>query len=215
MIDVGLSRIPGDSSLYLSRGLLYVQLAEYDKAEADFKTAENLDSKQTLTSYAIALAELEKNEPEKALSQVRSQLRVHPDSPSHYYLLAKLLERDASDDHSRAIREAIRSALTAVRLKPDFVEARNLLAGLYQQSGQYALAMEQCELALRYAPSDQSAMYHLITSLRHSGKSGDRDKLQVLVKRLSQAQHASREQDANRKRFKLVEEKPPEAMPSS
>jgi tetratricopeptide (TPR) repeat protein len=110
-----------------------------------------------------------------------------PDSPLHNYLLAKLLEKDVSGDHSRAINEAIGSALAAVKLKPKFVEARDLLASLYQQSSQYALAIERCHLALRYAPSDQSAMYHLITLFRHSGKSGDCEKIQGLVKRLSEA----------------------------
>src|SRR5208283_289413 len=213
MIDAGLQRISGDASLYLSRGLLYAQLAQYEKAEADFRTARSLDSEQVLSSYAIALAELEKHQPEKALLEVRSQLRAHPDSALHHYLLAKLLEKDVSDDHPQVIKEAIDSALTAVKLKPDFVEARDLLASLYQQSGQYALAIEQCQVALRYAPSDQSAMYHLIISLRDSGK--ERDKIQSLVKRLAEAQQLSRQRETDRKRFKFIEERSGEKAPSS
>jgi tetratricopeptide (TPR) repeat protein len=208
MIDAGLQRISGDPSLYISRGLLYAQLAEYDQAEADFKTAERLDSAQSLSSYALDPAELEKNQPDKALTEVRSQLRAHPDSPMHHYLLAKLLEKEGSDDTRGASREAINSALTAVRLKPDFVEARDLLASLYLGSGQYRLAMEQCQLALQYAPTDQSALYHLIMALRHSGESGQREKIQALVKRLSESQQASRQQDTDKKRFKLVEQQP-------
>ena len=208
MIDAGMQRISGDPSLYISRGLLYAQLAQYDEAEADFKTAERLDAAQSLSSYAMDLAELEKNHPDKALLEVRAQLKAHPDSPFHHYLLAKLLEKGGSDKPSEASREAISSALMAVKLKPDFVEARDLLASLYLGSGQYRLAIEQSQLALQYDPSDQSAMYHLIMALRHSGQSGDRDKIQALVKRLSEAQQASRQQDTDRKRFKLVEEQP-------
>src|SRR5208282_355069 len=40
MINAGMQLISGDPSLYISRGLLYAQLAQYDEAEADFKTAE-------------------------------------------------------------------------------------------------------------------------------------------------------------------------------
>jgi tetratricopeptide (TPR) repeat protein len=206
MIDAGLHYISDDASLYLSRGLLYAQLAQYEKAEADFRTAEKLDSQQSLSSYAIALAQLEKNEPEKALSEIRSQVKAHPDSARHRYLLARLLQRNISDHDDRAIKEAIGSALTAVTLKPDFVEARDLLASLYQESGRYALAVEQCQLALRYAPSDQSAIYRLIMLLRHSGKSEDRAKIPALVKRLSALQQAARQQETDRKRFRLVEE---------
>jgi len=49
MINVGLQRISDDPSLYISRGLLYAQLAQYDEAEADFSTAERLDSAQSLS----------------------------------------------------------------------------------------------------------------------------------------------------------------------
>ena len=213
MIDAGLQRISGEASLYLSRGLLYAQLAQYEKAEADFRTAESLDSEQALSSYAIALAELEKHEPDKALLEVRSQLKAHPDSALHHYLLASLLEKDVSEDHPRFIKEAINSALIAVKLKPDFVEARDLLASLYQQSGQYALAIEQCQVALHYAPLDQSAMYHLIISLRHSGN--ERAKIEALVKRLAEAQQLSRQQETDRKRFKFIEERSGERSPGS
>jgi tetratricopeptide (TPR) repeat protein len=178
------------------------------EAEADFKTAESLDSAQSLSSYALDLAELEKNHPDKALLEVRAQLKVHPNSPLHHYLLAKLLEKVGHDNPGEASREAISSALIAVKLKPDFVEARDLLASLYFASGQYRLAIEQSQVALQYAPSDQSAMYHLIMALRHSGQSGERDKIQALVKRLSETQQASRQRDASRKRFKLVEQQP-------
>ncbi|MGB2676931.1 MAG: tetratricopeptide repeat protein [Candidatus Acidiferrum sp.] len=208
MIVAGLQLISDDPSLYISRGLLYAQLAQYDKAEADFKMAERLDSAQSLSSYAMDLAELEKNHPDKALLEVRSQLRAHPDSPLHHYLLAKLLEKSGSGKPGIASSEAISSALIAVKLKPDFVEARDLLASLYLGSGQYRLAVEQCQLALHYAPSDQSAMYHLIMALRRSGQSGERDKIQALVKRLSESQQASRQKDTDRKRFKLIEQPP-------
>jgi tetratricopeptide (TPR) repeat protein len=208
MINAGMQRISDNSSLYISRGLLYAQLARYDEAEADFEMAERLDSAQSLSSYAMDLAELEKNNPDKALSEVRSQLKAHPDSALHHYLLAKLLEKSASGMPGRASSEAISSALTAVKIKPDFVEARDLLASMYFASGQYRLAIEQSQLALHYAPTDQSAMYHLIMALRHSGQSGERDKIQALVKRLSESQQASRQKDTDRKRFKLVEQQP-------
>jgi len=188
--------------------LLYAQLADYDKAEADFKTAENLDSGQILSSYAMDLAELEKDHPDQALVEVRAQLKAHPDSPLHHYLLAKLLEKAGSDKPGEETREAISSALIAVKLKPDFVEARDLLASMYLGTGQYGPAIEQSQLALQYDPSDGTAIYHLIVAYRHSGQSGDRDKIQALVKRLSEAQEASRQVDSDRKRFKLIEDQP-------
>jgi tetratricopeptide (TPR) repeat protein len=102
----------------------------------------------------------------------------------------------------------MKSALLAVKLKPDMVEARNLLTNMYMRSGQYDLAVEQSRLALQYAPSDPSAMYHLIIALRHSGQDGKSDEIQSMVKRLAELQHTARQQESDRKRFKLVEETP-------
>ncbi|HEV2273993.1 MAG TPA: tetratricopeptide repeat protein, partial [Acidobacteriaceae bacterium] len=41
MLNAGLERIPGIPSLYISRGLLYSELAQYEKAAADFERAEH------------------------------------------------------------------------------------------------------------------------------------------------------------------------------
>jgi tetratricopeptide (TPR) repeat protein len=207
MIDAGLLRIPDDPSLYISRGSLYAQLAEYDKAESDFKTAERLNSSQSLSAYALDLTELSKNNPEKALSKVRLQLKAHTDSALLHYLLAKLLEKQGLDGDSTATREAINSASMAVKLKPDLVEARDLLASFYIGSGQYPLAIEQCQLALKFDPADQTALYHLIMALRHSGPSEQRDQIKALVKRLSELQQASLRQETDRHRFKLEVQK--------
>jgi len=212
MIDAGLQRISDDPSLYISRGLLYAQLAQYEEAEADFNTAEHLDSAQSLSSYAMDLTEVQKNQPDEALSEVRSQLKAHPDNPLLHYLLAKLLISQGSDADTdagkKASGEALNSLLRAVKLKPDLAEARDLLAGMYIRSGRYNLAIEQCRLALRYSPSDQTSIYHLIVALRHSGQSGQRAEIQTLVKRLSDLQQASRQAETDRKRFKLVEQEP-------
>jgi tetratricopeptide (TPR) repeat protein len=211
MLNAGLQRIPEDPSLYISRGLLYSQLAQYDKAEADFNTAEQLDSKQSLSAYAKDIVELQKNmsdksPPESALLEIRSQLKAHPDSALLHFLLAKLLLYQVSDFDAQVIGEATASALMALRLKPDLVEARDLLASIYTRSGQYSLALEQCRLALQYSPSDTTAIYHLIVALRHSGQIGQRDEIQALVKRLSGLQAASRQQQTDKKRFQIIEQ---------
>ena len=92
-IDARLSRIPNAASLYLSRGLLHAKEAEYDKAEADFARAGQLDATQSMSSYAADLAEMQKNNPREALSWVQQQLRAHPDSALLHFLLAKLKSR--------------------------------------------------------------------------------------------------------------------------
>ena len=214
MMNAGLQRIPNDPSLYISRGLLYAQIADYDKAEADFNTAERLDSGQSISVYTKDIVELQrdmsdKTHPDKALSlsDVRKQLAEHPDSAFLHFLLAKLIVDKEPGTGSEAPAEALKSALLAVKLKPDLVQARDLLASMYMSSGKYGLAIEQCRLALQYAPTDRSALYHLIVALRHSGRSGQRDEIQALVKRLSELQQTVLRQETDSKRFKLLEQK--------
>lgn len=206
MLDAGLKHIPGDSSLYLSRGVLYAQLAEYDKAEADFKKAEELGSQKGLSSYAADLAVLQKNDPDKALASVRQQLKAHPGNPLFLLLLGQLLMNQAPPPESAAFKEAMQAALSAARSKPDLTGAHDLLATMYMSLKQYDRAIKECRLSLQYDPSDEAAMYHLVISLRHAGRN---DELPPLVKRLSDMHKESLKRETDRKRYRLVEETVP------
>jgi tetratricopeptide (TPR) repeat protein len=110
---------------------------------------------------------------------------------------------------SPTYHEALKSVQLAVRLKPDLVKGHDLLADMYMRSSQYKLAVDQCRTALRYSPSDEAAMYHLIISLRHQG--GHSDELPALVKRLAQLHQESLTAETSRKKFHLEEQKPPPA----
>jgi tetratricopeptide (TPR) repeat protein len=217
MVDAGLERIADDPSLYVSRGLLYAQLGNYERAETDFNMAERLDSKPSLSAYAKDIVELQrdmadKNHSDKALSETRAQLKAHPDSALLHFLLAKLLSYQESDADTQVSGEAVASALTAVKLQPDLVEARDLLASLYTRSGRYSLAIEQCRLALKDSPSDQTAIYHLIAALRHSDRNEERAEIPALVKRLSDLLQTTRQQQTDMKRFQLIEQSPAPAQ---
>jgi tetratricopeptide (TPR) repeat protein len=210
MLNAGINRIAGNGSLYLSRGVLYAQLADYDKAEADFKTAEQLDSTQTIGAYAGDLTVLQRNDPNTALARVRAQLKAHPDNPLFRLLLAQLIMNSAPDPQSSAFKEAMQNALAAAKIKPDLVEAHNQLASMYMGLNQYDRAINECKTSLQYDPSNETAMYHLIISMRHSGRQDD---LQPLVKRLSELHQESLRHETDRKRYQLVEEGSPTAKP--
>jgi tetratricopeptide (TPR) repeat protein len=55
LINSGLAVQPNSAELYLARGVLYVQMAEYDQAEADFDRANALDPRQAIGSAALGL----------------------------------------------------------------------------------------------------------------------------------------------------------------
>ena len=206
MINAGLQRIPDESALYISRGILYAQLAQYDKAEDDFKRVEKLDSAQSISSYAGDLTEVMKNNPDQALAKLRTQLQAQPENPLLNYLLAQLLMNQAPAVGSEAFKEAMKAALLTIKLKPDHVGSRDLLASMYMRTGQYDLAIEQCKTALKYSPSDETAMYHLIISMRHTGHTDD---LKPLVDRLAVLHQESAKHETERKQYRLVVEPAP------
>ena len=203
MLNAGLKRIPDSSALYLSRGVLYAQMAQWNEAESDFKTAEKLDSSQSISAYAGDLAMLQKNDPEKALLNAREQLKTHPKSPLLHYLLAQLIMTQTPEPDSPAFKEAMQEAMIATKSKPDLVDAHNLLASMYMSLGQYDRAVTECRTALQYDPANESAMYRLIMSLRHTGHN---DELPPLVKRLAELHQESARHETDRKRFRLVVE---------
>ncbi len=204
MINAGLQAEPQAAPLYLARGVLYVQLAQYDKAEADFAKADALDPHQSIGSAAEGLAAVQRNDPDKALDAVRTKLAKTPNDPFLLYLQAEILTQRGADPGTADFREAVESSKKAVALRPSLTSARDILAKLYLQAGQYEAAIEQCRKALSSDPKDQTAVYHLIQALR---KSGHTEEIPNLLKRLADLRMEGTKQEAERNRYKLVEEK--------
>jgi len=204
MLNAGIQAEPKAAALYLARGVLYVQLAQYDMAEADFAKADAIDPRQSIGSAAEGLAAVERKDPDRALATVRAKLAKKPKDAFLLYLRADILTERGPDPGSAEFREAMESAKRAISLRPSLAAARNVLAKLYLQSGQNGAAIEQSRQALGSDPKNQTALYHLIQGLR---KSGQTDDLPDLLKRLAELRTESARQEAEHNRYKLVEEK--------
>jgi len=204
MINAGLNAEPKAAALYVARGVLYVQLAQYDKAEADFEKADELDPRQSLGSAAEGLAAVQENDPERALATVRSKLLKKPNDPFLLYLKADILTQRGPDPRSLQFREAMESAKKAIALRPSLASAHDVLAKLYLQAGQNEAAILQCRKALSIDPKDQTALYHLIQAQRKSGRTKD---IPELLKRLADLRIEGTKEEAEHNRYRLVEDK--------
>lgn len=202
MINAGLSRLPNSAALYAARGVLYVQLAEYEKGEADFETAERLNPTQAFGSDAYGLAKFQQNNLDDALASVRSKLKSHPGDAFLNYLLAQILTQRGATPGTPNFKEAVDAAEKAVRLDPNLTEARDVLAGLYLKSGHNEESIHESRQVLKKEPDDPEALYHLMQALRRTGKV---EEIPDLVKRLAAAQSASSKKELSQNRFKLVE----------
>lgn len=204
-IDVmtdGIKLQPQASQLYLARGVLYVQLADYDKAESDFSRAHDLDPSQSLSSAAQGLAAAQQNDLDTALAAVQKKLAAKPNDAYLLYLQADFLSQKASDPESPEFQAALRSAKKAVTLQPSLAAARGVLAKLDMQAGQYQEAIVECRKAIASDPKDQTTVYRLIQALRKTGK---KDEIPPLLKQLAKLRQEATRDERERNRYKLVE----------
>ncbi|HEV7217938.1 MAG TPA: tetratricopeptide repeat protein [Terriglobales bacterium] len=203
MIDVGIKELPGVAALYVARGVLYIQLEQFEKGEADFATANRLDPGQTSGAVAEGLAQIQQSNLDEALATIRSKLKTHPEDAFLHYLEAQVISQNGAEVGTPQFKEAIAAASRAAKLKPDFVLAHDLLGNLYLKSGQLDESIRQSRFALHDSPSDQEALYHLIQALRKSGR--DSNELPTLVKRLADLRAESRKTEASENKYKLYE----------
>ena len=205
-IDVlsdGLGQLPKAAPLLLARGVLYVQLAQFDKAEADFEAAHELDPSQSLSSAAQGMLAVQENDLDRALRTVQAKLARKPSDALLLYLQADFLSQRGADPGTSEFQLAMRSAKQAVSLQPTLRGARTVLAKLYLQAGNYQEAVEQCRKALDHDPKDQTALYRLIQGLR---KTNDQAEIPDLLKRLAVLRKQAAKEQSERYQYKLVEE---------
>jgi tetratricopeptide (TPR) repeat protein len=203
MIDAGLKLQPGAAQLYVARGVLYVQLADYDKAGADFEKAEELDPKEGMSAAAQSMLAEEQNQsdPQRALATVRAKLAKQPQEAFLWYLQAAILSQNSAEPGSAEFQQGLDSAKRAVTLQPSLIAAHNVLAKYYFAAGQNELAVKECRIVLEKDPSDQSALYHLVIALRKTDSQGE---IPDLLKRLAKARQEATRLEGERNRYKLV-----------
>ena len=202
IINDGIGMQPKAAPLYLARGVLYVQLADYDKAEADFEKAYALDPSQSLSSAAQGLMAEQQNDLDHALATVQAKLVRKPNDALLLYMQADILTQKGAETGTPEFQTALRSARKAVLLQPT-APARDVLAKLYLEAGQNQEAAEQCRKAMITDPKDQTALYRLIQALR---KSNHQSEIPDLLKRLAQLRSAAAKEENEHNRYKLVEE---------
>jgi tetratricopeptide (TPR) repeat protein len=210
VITEGLLVQPKADDLYVARGVLYVQLAQYDKAEADFEKAYELNPNQSLSTAAQGLAAVQANDLDHALTSIQEKLKRQPNDPLLLYLQADVLSQKGADPGTPEFQLAMRSAQKSVALQPTLASSRSVLAKLYMQSGHYQEAIEQCRKALAIDPKDQTAVYRLIQALR---KTGQKKEIPELLQRLAKLREQATEEERQRYRYKLFVDEPTAKQP--
>jgi Flp pilus assembly protein TadD len=212
VVGEGIAQLPSAASLYLARGVLYVQLAEYDKAETDFDKAHEVDPNQSLSAAAQGMAAVQENDLDRALSTVQSKLARKPNDAYLLYLQADILSQKGAAPGTPEFETAMVSAQKAVAFQPGLAEARTVLAKLDLLAGRNQQAADQCRKALESNPKDQTALYRLIQALQ---KSANKKEIPDLLKRLARLREQSAKEERDRSRYKLIDSDEPPPRPPS
>jgi tetratricopeptide (TPR) repeat protein len=169
--------------LYLARGVLQVQLSNYDAAVADFEKAHALDSRLSFVEDAMGMIRSQQHDWAGSLKIFQQQAAKHPQDPLLQYLYAEALARDNGNDTEQNTARAIAAVKNALALEPDYQPARDLLCTLLLKTNRYTEVIDQARIALKSDPTDQSALYQEIQAQR---RLGNKEAIQPLVSRLEE-----------------------------
>ena len=205
VVNDGINLQPNAAALYFARGMLYVQLSEYEKAQSDFDRAYQLDPKSSLSAAAQGLTAVQQNDFSKALAGIQEKLRARPNDPILLYMQADVLAEQDPQPGTSEFNTAMNSAKRAVSLNPALGPAHTVLAKLYMAAERYPDAVAECRKALHDDPADQTALYHLVRALR---KTDQRNEIPGLLKQLAVLRQQANNKKREENRFKLVEGDP-------
>ena len=130
MINAGLMRIPNDSTLYISRWPALCATCGLRQGRSRFQhrgaPGPGTELERLCKGHGGAAEESEpvrQGSSERALLEVRSQLKAHPDSALLHYLLASLLvNQESGTDKKGGTGGGAKSALLAVKFKAGLLQ---------------------------------------------------------------------------------------------
>lgn len=202
ILNAGLTQLPKEPRLYLVRGVLLTQLGEFSRAANDFDAASRIDPQLHFLRAAEGIVRSQQHDSAKAIASFRAAIRAHPEEAYAHYLLAEALQGESKPEGSAEFNEMIQEATRALELEPRMVAAHDLLAAVYVEFGQPQKAIEHSRAALAIDANDQQAIYHLLLALR---KTGRKDEIPALVKKLMELQRESGSKAPASKKFRLYE----------
>jgi tetratricopeptide (TPR) repeat protein len=192
MIDAGLKVLPGAAPLFLSRGVLRVQLSQIDGALGDFEQAHRLDPNLSFAEDAMGMIHSQQHDNQGSLEAFRRHAEKNPRDPFLQYLYAEALLESPDSGKPEVRAEAIRAANQAVKLEPDYQPARDLLTVLYMRAGNASAAKQQAEEALKRNPDDSAALYQEMMADRSLGQKADVEGLVARLKQLKQSEQETK-----------------------
>ncbi|RUM49839.1 MAG: hypothetical protein DSY47_02855 [Hydrogenothermus sp.] len=141
---------PDYTEAYLERGKIYLQLGQLEKAEKDFNKV--LTLKPNLEEAYIYLAQihLARGNYEKALESLQKVYKKEgKDNYKYFFYLGKI------HFNNKEYTQAIELLSKALQLNPYLVDAYDLRAQSYKETGEYKNAIEDFKKAYTLMPEEK------------------------------------------------------------
>jgi tetratricopeptide (TPR) repeat protein len=210
IVAIGLKYRPESSLLHLQRGVLFAMKGSIEEAAAAFEQASKAAPNEPVPYVAQAMIWMQTGQASKAVDVLRTQAQARTrskagekgekDAVIFYALGVSLLRAGASPDDA-AGAEALNAFTTAVRLSPDFPQARAELGKLLMKRGDTDGAITHLEKAVALDPDNAAPAYVLAQAYR---KRGEMDRARDLLARVSRINTRERGDDPDHELKRVI-----------
>lgn len=145
-------------------GSLVAESGEYERAEALFSKAKNIDTRNPVYHCNLAKAVYLQKKTEMAIAHLHQSIELKPDWAQSHYDLASLLNETGQ------IAPAIDHYQQALKLNPEYIEALRSLGTLMQNQGRHENAMTYYQKALSLSPKDAKTHLYIAEALSENGE---------------------------------------------
>jgi len=158
---------PHSLPIHYLMALDYYRLKEFSNAEAQFKTAIELDPNFALATYYLGLTQIQLGDRDAAAAALQRALLLDPTNFSAAFDMGALLLK------MNRVDEAVAAFRRATEINPDFANAFEALGEVYLYQKRPQDAAQVLERAVQIQPDFTKAHYNLGRAYQALGRSDD------------------------------------------
>jgi tetratricopeptide (TPR) repeat protein len=168
----GVERYPESPKIRVGLGIAHYSLGKYDDAVQALCEAVDLDPTDTKAlDFLGKMVDVSPRYADDVTKRLARFASIYPgNSAANYYYALSLRKRSLSTDNKAGQQGAEAYLVKAVRLRPDFPEARYELGLLYEDEARDNDAIHEYELAAKSQPTFMKAHYRLARLYRKTGR---------------------------------------------